>query len=396
MSEDLLTALDAIEKERGIEKEVLFEAIEVALMSAYKRNFNHATNARIDINRETGAIKVFRSYDVVDSISNNHTEILLDEALKVDSDIQTGESVEVEVTPRDFGRIAAQTAKQVVIQRIREAERDIIYEKYVDRVEELVTGLVQRFEQKNVIIDLGRAEAILPTSEHMPHERHRQGERVKVFIAEVNKTSKGPQIIVSRSHSGLLKRLFEMEVPEIFDGIIEVKGVAREAGHRSKIAVYSSNKDIDPVGACVGPKGARVQAVTNELKGEKIDIIHWSEDQEEYIKRSLSPAKASFVKIDSINKFAQVIVPDSQLSLAIGREGQNARLAAKITGWKVDILSESQLAEKQGETETGSGFSDLFAEEATDAAPETQHADDEEESAQDPADTQEDTEKGGD
>ncbi len=347
MSQDLLTALNAIEKERGIDKEVLFEAIEVALMSAYKRNFNHATNARIEINRDTGDIKVFRNYDVVESVNNDHTEIIIDEAVKLEPDVKPGETVEIEVTPRDFGRIAAQTAKQVVIQRIREAEREIIYEEYVDRIEEIVTGLVQRFEQKNVIVDLGRVEAILPSTEQIPQERHRQGERIKVYILEVNKTSKGPQIIVSRSHSGLLKRLFEMEVPEIYDGIIEIKAIAREAGNRSKIAVYSGNIDVDPVGACVGPKGARVQAITNELKGEKIDIIQWSEEPEEFIKSSLSPARANYVKINSKNKVAQVIVPDNQLSLSIGREGQNARLSAKITGWKVDIISESQMAEKQ-------------------------------------------------
>ena len=236
MSQDLLAALDTIEKEKGVNKEILFEAIEVALMSAYKRNFNHpTTNAVVEINRETGDFKVFRSYEVVESVEDEFTEISLDKARHTNPDIETGETIDIEVTPRDFGRIAAQTAKQVVIQRIREAERDIVYEDYIDRVEELVTGLVQRFEQKNVIIDLGKAEAILPYSEQIPQEKYRQGERIKIFIMEVKKTSKGPQIVVSRSHPGLLKRLFEMEVPEIFDGIIKIKAVAREAGHRSKL-----------------------------------------------------------------------------------------------------------------------------------------------------------------
>jgi transcription termination/antitermination protein NusA len=349
VNQDLLIALTTIEKERGINKEILFEAIEIALMSAYKRNFNHATNARVEIDRNSGGIKVFRSYDVVEEVINAQAEILVDEAKNHDPDVKVGETVEIEVTPKDFGRIAAQTAKQVVIQRIREAERDIIFEDYIDRIEEVVNGTVQRFEQKNVIVDLGRTEAVLPPSEQMPHEKHRQGERVKVFITEVKKTTKGPQVIVSRTNAGLLKRLFEMEVPEIFDGIIEIKAVAREAGFRSKIAVVSNNKDVDPVGACVGPKGARVQAITQELRGEKIDIIQWSEDPEDFIKSSLSPAKASYVKTTSENKVAQVVVPDNQLSLSIGREGQNARLAAKITGWKVDIMSESQVAAKTSE-----------------------------------------------
>lgn len=347
MNEDLLGALDSIEKERGINKETLFEAIEVALISAYKRNFNHATNARVEIDRETGKIKVFRSYEVVEEVSNKNLEMDLEQAREIDSNVEIGDNVELEVTPKDFGRIAAQTAKQVVIQRIREAEREIVYDDYVDKIEEVVTGVVQRLEQKNVFIDLGKAEAILPPEEQIPYERYRQGERIKVFIVDVQKTTKGPQIIVSRAHSGLLKRLFEMEVPEISDGIIEVKSAAREAGHRSKIAVYSSNTDIDPVGACVGPKGSRVQAITNELRGEKIDIINWNEIPEGFIINALSPAKVSRVTADIESKEARVLVPDDQLSLAIGREGQNARLAAKITGWKIDIVSESQLEENE-------------------------------------------------
>lgn len=351
MSQDLLMALNAIEKERGIEKEILFEAIEVALMSAYKRNFNHATNARIEINRDTGQIKVFRAYEVVDSIDNVDTEIMLEKARELQPEIEVGEIIETEVTPRDFGRIAAQTAKQVVIQRIREAERELIYEKYVDRIGDVTSGTVQRFEQKNILIDLDRAEAILPPMEQIPNERFRQGEIARVYILDVKKTNKGPQIIVSRSHAVLLKRLFEMEVPEIYDGVIEIKAVAREAGHRSKIAVTSKNRDVDPVGACVGQKGSRVQSVSNELRGEKIDIIQWSDNQEEFIMRALSPAKVNHVELNAEEKIAKVVVPDNQLSLSIGREGQNVRLAAKITGWKVDILSESQLADELPGTE---------------------------------------------
>ncbi len=346
MNKELFAALESLEKEKGISKEVLFEALEVALISAYKRNFQSAPAVRVSIDRDTGDIKVFSQLRVVEHVESDQQEVSLYEARVYDPRCQIDDIVEMEVTPREFGRIAAQTAKQVVIQRIREAERELIYENFVDRTEEIITGLVRRFEQRNVIIDLGRTEAVLPVEEQIPHERYRQGERVKTFIADVKKTTKGPQIIVSRSHTGFLKRLFEMEVPEIYEGIVEIKAAAREAGYRSKLAVSSNNKDIDPVGACVGPKGSRVQAISNELKGEKIDIIKWSEESEEYIANALSPAKVSSVILDSDKKTATVVVPDTQLSLAIGKEGQNARLSAKITGWKIDISSETQFTEK--------------------------------------------------
>jgi transcription termination/antitermination protein NusA len=346
MNKDLFAAIDALEKEKGISKEVLFEALEVALVSAYKRNFQAAPAVRVNLDRETGDIKVFSQLKVVEEVESDQQEVNLYEARVYDPRCQVGDIVEMEVTPKEFGRIAAQTAKQVVIQRIREAERELIYESFVDRTEEIITGLVRRFEQRNVIIDLGRTEAVLPVDEQIPYERYRQGERVKTFIVDVKKTTKGPQIIVSRTHTGFLKRLFEMEVPEIYEGIVEIKAAAREAGHRSKLAVFSNNKDIDPVGACVGPKGSRVQAISNELKGEKIDIVKWSDQSEEYIANALSPAKVSSVILDSEHKMATVVVPDSQLSLAIGKEGQNARLGAKITGWKIDISSETQYAEK--------------------------------------------------
>jgi len=343
---DFFSALEAIEKEKGINQEVLYDAIEAALLSAYKRNFkSSASNARIEINRDSGDIKVLGSFQVLENVSNPQTEINLEKAQEIDPQIEIGETLEVEVTPKDFGRIAAQTAKQVIIQRIREAEREIIYENYVDREQDIVTGPVQRHEQKNVIIDLGKAEAILPPAEQIPSERYEQGKRLKVYIYEVKKTTKGPQIMVSRTHSGLLKRLFELEVPEIYEGIIEVKGVSRDPGFRSKIAVWSSNPDIDPVGACVGPRGARVQAVSTELKGEKIDVIRWSDDPKEFISNALSPAKISLVNLEEEEKKVQVVVPDDQLSLAIGKEGQNARLAARITGWKIDIISEAKLEE---------------------------------------------------
>lgn len=347
MNPDFLSAVESIEKEKGISKETLFEAIEVALISAYKRNFNSSSNVRADIDRQTGEIRVFSKLTVVDKVETPQQEITLAEARVYDPHCQIDSSVEIEVTPTEFGRIAAQTAKQVVIQRIREAERELIYEEFVDRKDDIITGLIQRFDQRNIIIDLGRAEAILPVEEQIRLEKYRQGERIKTYIVEVKKTTKGPQIIVSRSHPGLLKRLFELEVPEIFDGVVEIKAIAREAGFRSKIAVWSNNQDVDPVGACVGPRGTRVQAISYELKGEKIDIIKWNDEPELFIANALSPAAVVNVELNSEQKIATVIVPDDQLSLAIGKEGQNARLAAKISGWKIDISSETQIAQQR-------------------------------------------------
>ncbi|MDO9534090.1 MAG: transcription termination factor NusA [Bacillota bacterium] len=346
MNQDFMLALEAIEKEKGIKKETLFEAIEAALISAYKRNFNSAHNVRVYINRETGEIRVYSCLDVVDKILNAQHEIHIDEARKKDPQYQLGDIVEIEVTPKNFGRVAAQTAKQVVIQRIREAERELVYEEYVDREEDIVTGLVQRFEQKNAIINLGKTEAILTPTEQIPGELYKQGDRIKAYIIEVKKTTKGPQILVSRTHPGLLKRLFELEVPEIYNGVVEIKSISREPGNRSKVAVFSRNKDVDPVGACVGPKGSRVQSVVSELKGEKIDIVEWSDDPEVFVARSLSPAKTLKVIIRPDNKSAVIVVPDYQLSLAIGKEGQNVRLAAKLSGCKIDIVSESKYCEK--------------------------------------------------
>ncbi len=346
MNQDFMLALEAIEKEKGIKKETLFEAIEAALISAYKRNFNSAHNVRVNIEKETGEIKVYSCMDVVEKVTNPQQEIHLDKARLSNPRCENGDILEVEVTPKNFGRIAAQTAKQVVIQRIREAEREMIYEEFIDREEDIITGVVHRFEHKNAIINLGKTEAILAPAEQIPHENYQQGDRIKAFILEVKKTTKGPQIFISRTHPGLLRRLFELEVPEIYNGIIEVKGVVREPGNRSKIAVYSHKKDVDPVGACVGPRGSRVQAIVNELKGEKIDIIEWNEESEIFIASTLSPAKTIKVETNPENKSALVIVPDYQLSLAIGKEGQNVRLAAKLSGWKIDIISESSYLEK--------------------------------------------------
>ncbi len=337
--------MKAIEKEKGINLEILFEALEAALLSAYKRDFQTSGNVRVSIDRETGEIKVFSQLRVVDEVKQPHLEVELYEARVYDPRCQVGDMVEIEVTPKEFGRIAAQTAKQVIIQRIREAERAQIYSDFLDRVGDISNGTVRRFEQRNVIVDLGRVEGILPTEEQIPFERYRLNDRVKAVIMEVRKSSKGPQVILSRSHVMFLKRLFELEVPEIYDGIVEIKAVAREPGSRAKLAVYSRNKDVDPVGSCVGPRGSRVQAISNELRGEKIDIIRWSEDPEEYLSNALSPAKVVSVEIN--DNEALVIVPDNQLSLAIGKEGQNARLAAKITGFKIDIRSESQIAQER-------------------------------------------------
>lgn len=343
MNSEFIDALNDLEKERGIEKEVILEAIEAALISGYKRNFHSAQNVRVDIDRNNGTVKVYARKTVVDSVNDDRLEISLDRAKSININYDLESIVEIEVTPRDFGRIAAQTAKQVVTQRIREAERGVIYNIFIDKEEDIVTGIVQRQDQRYVYIDLGKTEAILPLNEVMPTERTKHGDRIKVFITKVEKTTKGPQIFVSRNHPGLLKRLFELEVPEIFDGVVEIKSVAREAGHRSKIAVYTANEEVDPVGSCVGQKGIRVQTIVNELKGEKIDIVKWSKDMEVYISNALSPSKVVSVDINEDEKSAQVVVPDYQLSLAIGKEGQNARLAAKLTGWKIDIKSESQV-----------------------------------------------------
>lgn len=341
-----LDALLEVGIEKGISADLLFDAVEAALVSAYKRNFNTPfSNVRVYLDRKTGEFHVYSQRKVVENVENTVTEISLEDAHKINEDYVVNDIVEIEVTPANFGRIAAQTAKQVVVQRIREAERGIIYEEYSNRSNDILTGIIQRIEGHNVFIDLGKTEAVLTMAEQIPTEHYRHNERIKVYVVEVKRTSKGPQIVVSRTHPGLLKRLFELEVPEIQDGVVEIKSVAREPGMRSKIAVYSADPEIDPVGSCVGQKFMRVQAVVDELKGEKIDIVKWDEDPAIYIANSLSPAKVLSVEVDEEKKVSRVIVPDYQLSLAIGKEGQNARLAAKLTGWKIDIKSESQANE---------------------------------------------------
>jgi len=341
VSSQLFDAIDYLADEKGIDKDVLLEALEAALISAYKKNFKSATNVRIELDEETGKMAVFSRKTVVDEVMDPQQEISVEEAREISPNYEVEDIIEVEVTPKDFGRIAAQAAKQVVTQRVREAERGVIYNEYVDREEDVMTGIIQRKDARFVYVDLGKIEAKLADSEQMPNEEYNIHDRIKVYVTKVENTNKGPQIYISRSHPGLLKRLFEMEVPEIYDGIVEIKSVAREAGDRSKISVYAPDPDIDPVGSCVGQKGQRVQAIVDELKGEKIDVVEWSEDPVVYVSNALSPSKVIKVIVDEDEKATTVIVPDYQLSLAIGKRGQNARLAAKLTGWKIDIKSES-------------------------------------------------------
>jgi N utilization substance protein A len=362
MNLEFIQALDDIEKDKGISKDVLLEAIETALVSAYKKDFGSKDNVRIEISAEAGEVKVFSRKEVVEDVENKNSEISLTEAEGIDSKYTLGDIVEIEVTPANFGRIAAQTAKQVVMQRIREAERDVIFDQYKEKEDELITGTIQRFHNDNILIDMGKTEALLPPSEQIAGERYEIGERIKLYVVEVSTTNKGPRILVSRTHPGLLKRLFEIEVPEIFQGLVEIKAVAREAGQRSKMAVSSSDTQVDPVGACVGPKGMRVQAVVNQLNNEKIDIVKWDDDPEVFVGNALNPAEVVSVDINKSDKIAEVVVPDFQLSLAIGKEGQNARLAAKLTGWKVDIKKESEIeAEPDNLEEIEANASELKA-----------------------------------
>ena len=345
MSTELLQALSDLGKEKGIEPEIILEAVEAALISAYKKNFGSTQNVQVVLNRETGDFHVYTCYNVVEEVQDDKTEIALADARQMKPSYEIGDVVREEVTPRNFGRIAAQTAKQVVVQRIREAERGMIYSEFSERESDIVTGTIQRIENRNYYIDLGKIEAVLGPTEQIPGESYEMFDRIKTYIVEVRKSAKGPQIMVSRTHPGLLKRLFELEVPEIQDGVVEIKSVAREAGSRSKLSVYSHDENVDCIGACIGAKGARVQAIVDELRGEKIDIVKWNENPSIYIASALSPAKVIDVQVSEEEKKARVIVPDYQLSLAIGKEGQNARLAAKLTGWKIDIKSETQARE---------------------------------------------------
>lgn len=346
MNEEFVGALRELTKEKGICEDLLFTTIQDAMVAAYKKNYANintsAQNVKVDIDRETGEIRVYAQKIVVDEVYDDVTEISLEEAKELSPKNEVDDVVDIEVTPKNFGRVAAQLAKQVVTQRIKEAERSVIYDEYKEKEFDIITGTILRKDKGMVFVNLGKLEGIIGPNEQIPNEEYKFNERLKLYIVEVKNGSKGPQIHVSRTHPGLVKRLFELEVPEIFEGVVEIKSISREAGSRSKIAVYSNDEEVDPMGACVGPKGCRVQSIVNELKNEKIDIIKWSKNPEEFIANALSPAKVLSVSVDEENKSAKVVVDDNQLSLAIGKEGQNVRLAAKLTNWKIDIKSKSQ------------------------------------------------------
>ena len=354
MNEEFISALREIVKEKGISEDDLFTTIEDAMVAAYKKNYANqntsAQNVRVSINRETGEIHVYAQKVVVcGELYDDVTEISLEEAKAINPKYEEDDIVELEVTPRNFGRVAAQLAKQVVTQRIKEAERNVVYNEFKEKEFDIITGTVLRKEKGLVYVSLGRKEGILTPKEQIPGEKYEFNEKLKLYIVEVKNGSKGANVYVSRTHPELVKRLFELEVPEIFNGVVEIKNISREAGSRSKIAVYSHDESVDPMGACVGNKGTRVQKIVDELKNEKIDIIKWSKDPKEFIANSLSPAKVVSVEVDEETKSAKVVVEDSQLSLAIGKEGQNVRLAARLTGWKIDIKSVTQAAQQQEE-----------------------------------------------
>lgn len=346
MNEEFVGALKELVKEKGISEDLLFTTIQDALVAAYKKNYanlhTNAQNVKVIMDRETGEIKVYAQKVVVDEVYDDVTEISLEDAKIIRPTFEVDDIVDLEVTPKNFGRVAAQLAKQVVTQRIKEAERSIIYDEYKEKEFDIITGTILRKDKGMVFVNLGKLEGVIGPNEQIPNEEYKFNEKLKLYIVEVKNGSKGPQIHVSRTHPGLVKRLFELEVPEIFEGVVEIKSISREAGSRSKIAVYSNDEEVDPMGACVGPKGVRVQNIVNELKNEKIDIIKYSKDLAEFIANSLSPAKVLSVEVNEENKSAKVVVDDNQLSLAIGKEGQNVRLAAKLTNWKIDIKSKSQ------------------------------------------------------
>ena len=355
MSSEFIQAIEVLGKEKGINPEVLFDAVKEAVVSAYKKNYDSSQTVRVELpNNESNEFHVFEQRKVVEEVVKPHDEISLEEALKMNPNYVLGDIVEQEVFPKNFSRVAVQNAKQIIMQRIREAERNMVYDKFSEREDDIVNGVIQRVERGTVYVDLGATEGLLMSNEQVPGEQYYPHERMKFYIIEVKKTGKGPQIMLSRTHPGLLKRLFELEVPEIHDGIVELKSVAREAGMRSKIAVLSHDEKVDPVGSCVGHKGMRVQNIVNELRGEKIDIVKFNTDPAQYVANALSPAQVISTVASENEKICWVVVPDYQLSLAIGKEGQNARLAAKLTGWKIDIKPESQAVEEDAVQE-GSG-----------------------------------------
>mgnify|MGYP005752642647 CR=1 FL=1 len=348
-SNELIIAMDELEKEKGIKKDYLLEAIETALVTAYKRNFDSAENVKITMDDKTGEIHVYAEKDVVEKpeeVENSKLQICLEDARKINKNLEVGDKAEIEQVPKNFGRIAAQTAKQVIVQKIREASRNYLFDEFNERKGEIVSGIVQKADGGTVVLDLGKLEGIMPVKEQIPTEHYKVNDKIRAYILEVERGLKGrPQVIVSRAHVDFVRKLFELEIPEIYEGVIEIKSVSRDPGNRCKVAVYSPNENIDPVGSCVGQKGIRIQNIINELNGEKIDVIEWSEDPAIFISAALLPAEVMAVDVKPEEKFAQVIVRDDQLSLAIGKAGQNARLAAKLTSWKIDIKSESQFRE---------------------------------------------------
>ncbi|HCJ06896.1 MAG: transcription termination factor NusA [Lachnospiraceae bacterium] len=346
---ELMLALEQIEKEKGISKDVIIEAIEKSLLDACKKDFGKSENVTVNMDRETGAIEVYAAKTVVDVVEDDATEISLEKALMISSKYAVGDIVNVEITPKNFGRIAAQQARSVIVQTIKEEEKKALFDHFYCKEKDVVTGVVQRYVGKNISVSLDdKMDALLMENEQVKSEHYRPTDRIKLYIVEVKETNKGPKVIVSRTHPELVKRLFEKEVTEVADGTVEIKSISREAGSRSKIAVWSNDPNVDPVGACVGMNGTRVNNIVDDLKGEKIDIINWSEDPATFIENALSPSKVVSVQVDEEDKSARVVVPDYQLSLAIGKEGQNARLAARLTGYKIDIKSESQAREAYG------------------------------------------------
>lgn len=349
MNKEFINALDEIERSKGISKSVVIEALEKALEKSYEKNFEEHTNVEVHINSESGEIKIFALKTVVDKVEDELNEILIDEAKQKKKRIEIGDTIQIPVKPKNFGRVAAQTARNIVIQKIRDAERQSIYDEYEDKLREMITGTVQRVDNNNVYINLGKTDGVILPNEQIPTEKLEAGDRVKLYVADVKNSTKGPQILLSRAHHNLVVRLFEQEVPEITDGVVEIYSVAREAGSRAKVAVFSNDPNVDSIGACVGYKGARVNVIVDELAGEKMDIIIYDTDPKVFIANSLSPSQVEKVLINEEEKSALVVVPDDQLSLAIGKEGQNVRLAARLTGWKIDIKGESQYLENQSE-----------------------------------------------
>ena len=358
MSAELFNLLDEIEEEKGISKDVVLDALESALISAYKKNFGAVEDINVKFS-DDGDIRIFARKEVVEEVEDRETQISLEDAQKIKGDYKAGDVAEFEVTPDSFGRIAAQTARQVVFQRIREAEREKMVDEYSDRENSIASAIVRKIERRNVMLEIDGAESVLMPNEQVKHDNYRVGERYKVFVVEVADSIKGVHLVVSRSHPGLVRCLFELEVPEIAQGIIEFKGISREAGSRSKIAVASTMDNVDPVGTCIGPKGMRVQNVIDELRGEKIDIIRYSDDPAEYVSNALSPADVVSIEVFPENKLCKVVVPESQLSLAIGKEGQNVRLAARLTGWKIDLSSIPDNEIKKGDKTLEAAFEQL-------------------------------------